>query len=73
MKLGADNMDSGEADQWKYIWDNGHYSSSKAYKSMIGSKPIHPAFKWIWYSASQQKHKIFFGYCSRTGSIQGVY
>jgi hypothetical protein len=50
----------GEAGQWKYIWGNGHYISSKAYKSMIGSRPIHLAFKWIWFSACQQKHKIFF-------------
>jgi hypothetical protein len=54
-------QNSNDADQWKYIWENGQYSSSKAYKSMIGSRPIHPAFKWIWYSACQQKYKIFIG------------
>jgi hypothetical protein len=36
---------SDEADQWKYIWGNSQYRSSKSYKSMIGSRPIHPAFK----------------------------
>jgi hypothetical protein len=53
-------QNSADNDQWKYIWGFGHYSSAKAYKSMIGSRPIHPAFKWIWYSACQQKHKVFY-------------
>jgi hypothetical protein len=51
---------STDNDQWKYIWGTNHYSSAKAYTLMIGSRPLHPAFKWIWYSAYQQKHKVFY-------------
>jgi hypothetical protein len=40
-------------DQWKYIWGNYHYSSSRAYKHLIGSQPVHPAFKWLWTSSCQ--------------------
>jgi hypothetical protein len=48
-----------DSDQWKYIWGSGQYRASKAYKSIIGSRLIHPAFKWLWYSACQQKYKVF--------------
>ena len=27
---------------------------------MIGTRMIHPAFKWIWTSKCQMKHKVFF-------------
>jgi hypothetical protein len=46
-------------DQWKYIWGSGHYSSSKAYKHLIGAQPFHPAYIWLWALSSQQKHKVF--------------
>jgi hypothetical protein len=29
--------------QWKYIWGSRHYSSSKAYKHLIGEQPVHTA------------------------------
>jgi hypothetical protein len=47
-------------DQWTYIWGSKTYSSNKAYKHLMGSAPIHPAFKWLWSSSCQQKHKVFF-------------
>jgi hypothetical protein len=46
--------------QWKYIWGSNQYSASKAYKHLIGSQPIHPAFRWLLYSSCQQKHKVFY-------------
>lgn len=36
------------------------YSSSKAYKRLIGSIPVHPCYSWPWKSAVQHKHKTFF-------------
>jgi hypothetical protein len=41
-------------DQWK------QYRVAKAYKNIIGSQPVHPAFRWIWQSSCQQKHKVFY-------------
>jgi hypothetical protein len=54
---------NGDNDSWSYIWGNGNYSSAKAYKPLTGSQLVHPAFKWLWRSACQMKHKVFSG-CS---------
>jgi hypothetical protein len=51
---------SEENDRWEYIWGNGSFSSAKAYKHLIGSCQTHPAYKWIWKSKCQMKHKVFF-------------
>jgi hypothetical protein len=32
----------------------------KAYVHLIGSRPVHPSFNWLWKAATQKKHKIFF-------------
>jgi hypothetical protein len=34
-----------DANQCKYIWGNGQYKATKAYNHLIGSQPVHPAFK----------------------------
>ena len=47
-------------DTWSYIWGNEFYSSTKAYKVLIGYKTTPPHFSWIWKSSCQPKHKIFF-------------
>jgi hypothetical protein len=47
-------------DSWTYIWENGHYSSQKAYKRLVGDLTMHPSFNWIWRSACQMKHKVFY-------------
>jgi hypothetical protein len=47
-------------DRWKYIWGNENFSSAKAYKQLIGSQNVHPAFHWLWRSSCQQNHKVFF-------------
>jgi hypothetical protein len=49
-----------EPDQWKYIWGTGQHRAANAYKTIIGSQPVHLAYKWIWQSACQQKHKVFY-------------
>jgi hypothetical protein len=51
---------SEENDRWEYIWGNGSFSSAKAYKHLIGSYQTHLAYKWIWKSKCQMKHKVFF-------------
>ena len=33
---------------------------TKAYRVLIGHTEVHPAFKWIWRSSCQYKHKVFF-------------
>jgi hypothetical protein len=57
---------NGDKDAWSYIWGSKNYSSAKAYKHLIGSQPVHPAFIWIWRSACQMKHKVFFWLFCRT-------
>jgi hypothetical protein len=49
-----------QALQPAYIWGSNQYSSSKAYKHLIGSQPVHPAYRWLWSLSCQQKHKVFY-------------
>lgn len=37
-----------------------NFTVSKAYRSIIGSRMVHPVFLWIWKSKGQMKHKVFF-------------
>ena len=48
-----------EPDVWTCIWQSGSYSVSKAYRHLSGHAVVHPAFKRIWKSSYQSKHKIF--------------
>jgi hypothetical protein len=50
----------GSNDIWSYIWGNGNFSSQKVYRHLCGSNQVHSAFGWIWKSACQTKHKVFF-------------
>lgn len=47
-------------DSWSYIWGRQEFSCAKAYKQLSGSAWVHPAFRWIWKSSCQHKHKVFF-------------
>jgi hypothetical protein len=47
-------------DSWSYIWGCKNYSAFKAYKHLVDSQYVHPAFKWIWRSSYQLKHKVFY-------------
>jgi hypothetical protein len=49
-----------DKDTWTYIWGTRNYSTSKAYKHLIASQFVHLAFKWLWTSSCQLKHKIFY-------------
>jgi len=49
-----------EADIWAYIWGSPFFSSAKAYIHLTGHRLVHAAFIWLWKSACQNKHKVFF-------------
>jgi hypothetical protein len=49
-----------DKDSWSYIWGGSQFSVSKAYNHLIGTHSVHPAFKWLWKSSCQQKHKVFY-------------
>ena len=51
---------SNESDIWSYIWSSPFFSSAKAYRHLTGHRMIHDAFSWLWKSACQNKHKVFF-------------
>lgn len=49
-----------EPDTWTYIWNSSNFSVKRTYKHLSGHQVVHPAFKWLWASLCQNKHKIFF-------------
>ena len=49
-----------DSDTWTYIWGTTQYSTKKAYVHLSGYRSVHPAFKWLWDSSCQNKHKVFF-------------
>ena len=49
-----------DKDFWTYIWGSHHFSSSKVYKQLTGHRVIHKAFKWLWKTSCQNKHKVFY-------------
>lgn len=56
----ADNQQAHGSNQWVFSWGTSTFSSSKVYKALIGPRPVHPTFKWIWQSKCQMTHKVFF-------------
>jgi hypothetical protein len=57
-----------EYDIWTYIWGAPFFASMKAYKHLLGYRFVHPYYTWLQKSAAQKKHKVFFFFCSKTGS-----
>jgi hypothetical protein len=47
-------------DHWSYMWGFSIFSSSKAYRRLIGHRTVHHAFHWLWKSKCQNKRKFFF-------------
>lgn len=45
---------------WTYIWGSHLFTPLKAYKHLTGNMHIHPCYTWLWKSAAQHKHKVFF-------------
>ena len=59
--LGSNNIEATiETNFWSYIWGTPYFSSVKAYVHLTGHRVIHNAFKWLWKSSCQNKHKVFF-------------
>lgn len=48
-----------EPDTWNCIWLSGSFSVNRAYRHLSGHAIVHPAFKRIWKSSCQNKHKVF--------------
>lgn len=46
-------------DRWSYTWGS-TYSSSRAYRYLIGHRQVHHCYSWFWRSACQHKRKVFF-------------
>lgn len=53
-------MQREELDRWIYIWGSDQFSIKRAYRQLSGHQVIHPAFRWLWASSCQNKHKVFF-------------
>jgi hypothetical protein len=53
------NLQNGN-DIWGYIWGSNMFTSSKAYRQLIGTRYIHPAHGWLWKSQCQPKRRFFF-------------
>lgn len=47
-------------DRWSYIWGSSTFSSSRAYRHLIGHRQVHRCYSWLWCSACQHKRKVFF-------------
>lgn len=43
-----------------FSWGNSCFSAAKIYKTLVGHRPVHPTFLWIWNSKCQMKYKVFF-------------
>lgn len=39
---------------------NVNFSTSKAYKQLVGIMSVHPIYNWTWKSSCQHNHKVFF-------------
>jgi predicted DNA-binding ribbon-helix-helix protein len=48
-----------EPDSRTCMWGSNFYSSTRAYKQLTGHSQVHTAFKWLWNSSYQTKHKVF--------------
>lgn len=54
------SMQREELDRWIYISGSNQFSVKRAYRQLSGHQAVHPAFKWLWASSCQNKHKVFF-------------
>jgi hypothetical protein len=54
------NLQEDVDDIWHYIWGSPYFVPVKAYKHLLGYRFVPPYFNWLWKSAAQKKHKVFF-------------
>ena len=53
-------INEGINDVWTYSGGASKFKSAVAYRKLLGHQEIDPAFKWLWKSSCQPKHKVFF-------------
>ena len=46
-------------DSWRYSWGD-KFSSSNAYRALVGHHQAHNVYKVLWKCICQPKHKVFF-------------
>ena len=44
---------------WRFTWGT-NFSSSQAYKYLVGHHQVHNVYRWLWKCLCQPKHKVFF-------------
>jgi len=47
-------------DAWTYSGGATKFRPTIAYRKMLGHQEVDPAFKWLWKSYCQPKHKVFY-------------
>jgi hypothetical protein len=55
-----------DKDKWIVTTAAPGYSVASAYKTLMQQESVLPAILWLWKSCCQDKHKVFFGFYSRT-------
>lgn len=46
-------------DVWRFTWGP-NFSSSQAYKQLVGHQQVHNVYEWLWSCLCQPKYKVFF-------------
>jgi hypothetical protein len=46
-------------DIWRFSW-GANFSSSQAYRQLVGHQQVHIVYRWLWQCLCQPKHKVFF-------------
>ena len=44
---------------WRFTWGT-NFSSSQAYKYLVGHHQVHNVYRWLWKCLCQPKYKVFF-------------
>jgi hypothetical protein len=55
-----DALENSDSDDiWSYRWGPS-FSPRRAYLHLLGPRQVPQAFKWLWKSSVQKRHKVFF-------------
>jgi len=55
-----DAVFSEEHNVWSFLWGSFHFSVSRVYRHLLGSRDVHNIFKRIWKTRCQHKHIVSF-------------
>jgi hypothetical protein len=61
-RMEAYNINESEKDLWTLSGSNTQFKATRAYKTLMQHPHTEAAFKWLWRSYCQPKHKVFFCY-----------